>query len=68
LGSCGDSSGAVCVAKSWSSVSVAREEQSGGVWEDADEWSVYLGPHNHLLWSYYHISYCYWCSYQHWLG
>ncbi|KAL4279416.1 hypothetical protein GQ457_03G009910 [Hibiscus cannabinus] len=50
--------GAVCVVKSRIAVSVAREEQSGGVWEHADQWDLHSRPYCNLLW----------CPHLHWIG
>ncbi|XVE85356.1 hypothetical protein DITRI_Ditri17bG0084400 [Diplodiscus trichospermus] len=55
LGTGGDSGGAICAVKSRVVVSVAREGQSGGVWEHANEWDFDSCAYHNLLWTYHHL-------------
>ncbi|PON50698.1 hypothetical protein PanWU01x14_222310, partial [Parasponia andersonii] len=59
LGPSCDSSGAVRAVKPGAIVSVAREEQSGGVWKHADEWDFHPSSYRHLFRSHHHFPHRY---------
>lgn len=68
LGTSGDSGGAICDVKSRIVVSVAREEQSGGVWEHANQWVFHSRPCYYLLWTHHYLPHRRRCSHLHWIA
>ncbi|KAI3716320.1 hypothetical protein L6452_23577, partial [Arctium lappa] len=65
LGTGGDSGGVVRVIVAGIVVADSREEQSGGVREFADKWTLDTCSHRHLFRPRYNLPYRHWCSYLH---
>ncbi|KAL4587059.1 hypothetical protein LXL04_011709 [Taraxacum kok-saghyz] len=62
LGTGGDSGGALCVVIAGTVVADTGEEQSGGVRQYANKWTIDTRSHCDLFWSCYDFSYRHRCS------